>query len=239
MTEEHEGKASKVADKTFGQVIAKGREYLIGLVITAVAGGIYASWVFFKDEIKTYLREEVVQAVAEDLKRAAVAEDLKAAQSKLAVPILTLLARDRASDVGELNSGHFVLTPSNPTYSAVIYFPNGSEGKVVVSLDGDISRKSYLTVQLPTKEAAERIYNSEGVIEITSKNETSNVSSLAKPQIVLLRAPELKNLQVLTFQYAGPDIDKPPPDKIPSLEVFYTVLISPTIKYYHHKDEQN
>jgi hypothetical protein len=219
-------------------ILAKARDYLIGLIITASAAGFIAAWYAFEGVTKTYIDNRIVDAVAEDLKKAAGGKVLEKERSTLAVPILTLLALDRAYEVGELNSGHFVLTPANPTYTTVVYYPNGSAGKLILSLDGDLSRKSYLAVSFPETDAV-KVYDSEVVIVLGKKIESSNSEGVVTQSIYPLRQAEFKNLRPLTFQFVGSDVDKDKqPDQPPQLNVNYTVLISPTIKDNRFQDRQ-
>jgi hypothetical protein len=220
------GAPAPSAAKTLGAaILAKGREYVVGVLITACIGGFAAGWYAFKGVVGTYTDNVVVNAVAADLAKT---------NSTLAVPIKNLFAHDHDFDVGELNSGHFVLTPTNPTYLLPIYFPQGSKGTLVVLLSGTISSRSYVALLSPDGgrndiDITESIFPLKDVFDAPRPE-----GSLSSPRFRRERSQHFDDLRSLTFQLEGPDAVNPPPNSSPNIEVTYVTLISPTIKLDHH-----
>lgn len=218
-------KASPSSSSFFQQILAKAREYIVTLVVTAIVAGIAAAWYKSEGALTTYLSGYVLSAVIEDLN--------KAEKSTLAKPITAVLARERAFEVGELNSGHFVLNPTNQAYSLVMYFPPESDGTLGVRLIGNVSSPNQVVLGFPEGGTKNIGTNGEQLINLTK------FFSLPAPEGTLLslddgvfvRPKQFKDLRVITFQFLGPDVDKPPPNgPAPTIDVTYVALISPPIK---------
>ena len=184
-----------------------------------------ATWYKSEGALTTYLSGYVLSAVIEDLN--------KAEKSTLAKPITAVLARERAFEVGELNSGHFVLNPTNQAYSLVMYFPPESDGTLGVRLIGNVSSPNQVVLGFPEGGTKNIGTNGEQLINLTK------FFSLPAPEGTLLslddgvfvRPKQFKDLRVITFQFLGPDVDKPPPNgPAPTIDVTYVALISPPIK---------
>jgi hypothetical protein len=217
---------TKVDDSGFFQsLLVKGREYVIGAVITVVGGVVLAALYSTQASIERHVKQFAVEAVA---------EDLKATNSVLAGPLAALSSNDRVSEVGELNSGHFVLSPENRTYSVALYFPPGYKGTLAVKLSGDFSpTQSYVVLGFPEGDTV-KIASEENLIKLTDYFQLSKPSGMTLGDLLLVRAAWYKQLQVITFQLEGPVFWTPNPSDRravgPNIEVTYLARISPAIK---------
>ena len=142
-------------------------------------------------------------------------------------------------EVGELNSGHFVLTPANPSFLLVVYFPKGSKGTLAVSLNGDVSRRSYVVLGFPQGSSV-KLDAAERVIDLKDFFLARPEGSLNLEHRVFVQPKQLRELQVLTFQLEGVDaMTKSVTDNSPSIDVTYVALVSPTITLEHAIEEQH
>jgi hypothetical protein len=206
-------------------ILAKAREYVVGVVIVACAGGFVAGWYAFEGAVGSYTKRLVVQAVAEDL--------TKVNDSTLALPIKNIFAHDRDFDVGELNSGHFVLTPTSQSYLLPIYFPHGSTGTLVVLLTGTIiPKRSYVTLLSDDGKRSD-IDRTESLFPLKDAFDSPRPEgTLTFPkELPRERLHHFDDLRTLTFQLEGSDVSS---SSSPSIEVTYVTLVSPTIKLDRH-----
>jgi hypothetical protein len=198
----------------------KGIETVTLAVLGLLGLGFWASW----DILKSSAKDFIVQATVEELDKE---------NNRFLIPIKKTVERLRSSELGALNVGNFTLTPSSPSYSLPLYFPQDKEGQLSILLSGDlVPNRSYVVLVLPNGEklkieTAERTFDLAKYLKIGAKPDAEVMDSL------IYKPDSLRALRTLTFQLAGRDTDL----KLASasaqpeiaISVHYVALITPPI----------
>jgi hypothetical protein len=155
----------------------------------------WTTWESYKVKLKDFIIETT-------------ALELAAENNRLVPAITKTIQALRKSEVGSLVAGNFVLTPSNPSYTLYIYFPDGYSGKLHYKISGVIIPNRRYVALVTAKELVpiSNIQDWYDLSKLTKEAPTSQASlndELFKDD----SRNFLKGLRAITFQLQGPDSD--------------------------------
>jgi hypothetical protein len=187
----------------------------VGASVGALAVGVgWGLWNFADSQIRTYISGLVLTELKKDESdvtksiKSIVTEELLKENGELAKAFKETLAKVRRSEVGAVNVGSFTLTPTNRSYTVLIYFPEKYTGKILYQIKGNIVPDCrYVVLSTPTGAVIK--LDQAASINLEKYFDSGNDQALQLAGIIERPAQSKSlqdNLKAITFQLDGPGL---------------------------------